>query len=124
MNNQNEGRLPPRLRREARTVEAMIRLYCRGHHGPSDSLCPECAPLLDYARRRLQHCPFQAGKTTCARCAVHCYRPEMRQRIRVVMRYAGPRMIVRHPWLTLCHLWDGLRREPVDGAAAGRAKPS
>ncbi len=124
MNDRNEGRLPPRLRREARTVEAMIHLYCRGNHGSSESLCPECARLLDYAQQRLRACPFQAGKTTCARCAVHCYRPAMREGIRAVMRYAGPRMIVRHPLLTLCHLWDGLRREPANAPAAGRTRSS
>lgn len=124
MNGKNGGRLPPRLRREARTVEAMIRLYCRGQHGGSQSLCPECARLLDYARQRLHACPFGEGKTTCARCAVHCYRPEMREEIRAVMRYAGPRMMLRHPLLTLCHLWDGLRREPGQSPATGRTRPS
>jgi Nitrous oxide-stimulated promoter len=26
------------------------------------------------------------------------------------MRYAGPRMTLRHPWLSLTHLTDKLRR--------------
>lgn len=105
-----------RIAREARTVEAMIRIYCRGRHsaqGGAAALCPDCAELLDYARHRLRRCPFQEGKTTCARCPVHCYRPELRQRIREVMRYAGPRMIGRHPLLTLWHFWDNRRKAPL-----------
>lgn len=91
----------------------MIRLYCRGRHGNAEQLCGECAELLEYARERLRRCPFQEGKTTCAKCPVHCYRPEMRARIRAAMRYAGPRMLYRHPILALRHLLDGLRRKPV-----------
>ncbi len=94
-------------------MEAMLRLYCRGHHHTRGGLCTECEALRHYALERLQRCPFQEGKTTCARCPVHCYRPDMRARIRAVMRYAGPRMLTRHPLLTLFHLLDGRRDEPV-----------
>ncbi len=103
----------PRMAREARTVEAMVRLYCRGRHHSPGGLCLECRELLDYARSRLARCPYQEGKTTCARCPVHCYRPAMRERVRAVMRYAGPRMLLRHPVLAFWHMLDGLRAEPV-----------
>ncbi len=102
----------PRMNRELRTVEAMIGVYCRGQHGTNGELCTECAALRSYARQRLQRCPFQEGKTTCAKCPVHCYKPDMREEIRAVMRYAGPRMLYRHPIMTLQHLIDGLREEP------------
>jgi len=103
----------PRLERERRTVEAMIRLYCADHHGLDDGApCAACRELADYARARLERCPFGGQKPTCARCPVHCYRPEMRERIRAVMRYAGPRMLLRHPAMALLHLVDGLRRAP------------
>jgi hypothetical protein len=39
----------------------------------------------------------------------------MRERIRAVMRYAGPRMSYRHPILTLFHFWDGHKKPPLDG---------
>lgn len=92
----------------------MIRLYCHDRHGTRDELCAGCRELVDYARVRLERCPFGEDKPTCARCPVHCYRPEMRQRIRAVMRYAGPRMLLRHPLLAVRHLIDGLRRPPGD----------
>ncbi|RPI54772.1 MAG: nitrous oxide-stimulated promoter family protein, partial [Chloroflexi bacterium] len=92
----------------------MIELYCRQVHGSAD-LCPRCAALRTYARQRLQKCPFQEGKTTCARCPVHCYKPQMREEIRAVMRYAGPRMLLRHPILAMLHLLDGRRKGPVRG---------
>lgn len=103
----------PRMARESKTIEAMINIYCRDHHGSQDELCSECRELLGYARWRLEKCPFQENKTTCAKCPVHCYKPVMREQVRVVMRYAGPRMLRRHPILTLFHFIDGLREEPA-----------
>ena len=103
------------MRREAATIEAMIGKYCRDLHqsGRGGSLCPDCAGLLDYARQRLERCPYQEGKTTCGKCPIHCYRREMRGKVRKVMRYAGPRMLLKHPLLALMHSIDGLRRKPV-----------
>ena len=108
-----------RLRREGKTIEAMLRMYCRGKHGSKTELCSECSELLAYARLRLDKCPFQEGKTTCAKCAVHCYKPAMREKVRVVMRHAGPRMLFRHPVLTLLHYLDGLRKEAIRPDAGG-----
>ena len=72
-------------------------------------LCPECAALLDYAHRRLDSCRFGNGKPSCRKCTVHCYRADMRERIRTVMRWAGPRMIFRHPMAATRHLLRELR---------------
>lgn len=77
-------------------------------------LCPECAALLDYALRRLDSCRFGNGKPSCRKCPVHCYRADMRERIRTVMRWAGPRMIFHHPLAATRHLLRELRsREPA-----------
>ena len=81
---------PPRLAREKRTVRAMVGIYCRGHHGGAGRLCPECAEFLQYAYRRLDHCPFGVDKPTCGHCTIHCYKPAMREKAREIMRYAGP----------------------------------
>lgn len=107
------GDVPPRVVREEKTVAAMVRLYCRRQHGTDGGLCPDCRELLDYARRRLARCPFQEQKPTCARCPVHCYRPAQREQVRAVMRYAGPRMLLRHPLLAILHLLDGRRPLPA-----------
>ncbi len=102
----------PRMQRESKTIAVMVGLYCRRHHS-RDGLCPECRELLEYAGKRLKACRFQESKTTCAKCPVHCYSPVMRERIRAVMRDAGPRMVYRHPILALLHLVDSRRKEPV-----------
>jgi hypothetical protein len=104
--------LSPRLDREQRTIEAMLRIYCRGHHGATGGLCGECEDLLTYAGKRLRACPFQEAKPACNQCPIHCYAPALRERAREVMRYAGPRMLRRHPWLALTHLFDTLRPIP------------
>lgn len=81
----------------------MIRLYCRRHEGHA-ALCNDCEALLDYALTRLSRCPFGNDKKSCRRCRIHCYSPSMRERIRAVMRYSGPRMIFFAPLETIKHL--------------------
>ena len=86
-------------------VSEMIALYCRRqHHSPKGNLCPECQQLHDYALARIEHCPFMETKTFCSNCKVHCYRPEMRESIRAVMVFSGPRMIFHHPLVTVRHM--------------------
>ena len=122
------------IEREKQTVEAMIRLYCKGkRHGETENgtahrssahlsvsrfhlsvfpvppLCPQCQVLLDYAIQRSELCRFGVDKPSCTRCPVHCYKPAMREQIRQVMRYSGPRMLLHDPILAIGHLWDFLR---------------
>jgi hypothetical protein len=68
---------------------------------------------MEYATRRLERCVFGDTKPTCANCVVHCYSAEMREKIRGVMRWAGPRMLLRHPVLGITHLLDGKRPVPT-----------
>lgn len=100
-----------RLAREWKTVSAMIRLYCRDNHRCVSGLCPECADLHGYVNLRLDRCHFGQDKPTCARCPVHCYQKTYRDRIKTVMRYAGPRMLWEHPILSFWHLMDGWFRK-------------
>jgi Nitrous oxide-stimulated promoter len=107
------------LRREWRTMQVMVGIYCRGHEHASAAgvgLCADCQGFLDYAERRLEKCPYGPEKPTCAKCPIHCYKPQPRQLARDIMRYAGPRMLLRHPWLTLTHFMDKARRveHPMD----------
>jgi hypothetical protein len=105
-----------RLSREWKTVSAMLRIYCRHHHH-GETICGECEDLLSYVNLRLDRCRFGEEKPTCARCPVHCYQRDRRDRIKAVMIYAGPRMLREHPWLSLCHLLDGWLRRPARIAA-------
>ncbi|HWR70875.1 MAG TPA: nitrous oxide-stimulated promoter family protein [Dehalococcoidia bacterium] len=102
----------PRIARESRTVAVMIGLYCHSHHG-SARPCAECSELLAYTNERLEECPFQEGKTTCAKCPVHCFQPAMRDKIKAVMRHSGPRMLRTHPILAMRHFLDRSRKKPV-----------
>ncbi len=95
---------------EARTVAAMIRIYCRDLHGSDADLCDECARLLGYAQERISNCAFGEDKPVCNHCHVHCFSPEMRARIQTVMRHAGPRMPWRHPVLAIRHLLRSRKR--------------
>lgn len=97
--------IPRAIATEKKTVAAMVRIYCAEHHAGADPLCSTCAALERYSHARLDACPYGAGKPTCKECPIHCYKPAERDAMRNVMRFAGPRMMLRHPWLAAIHLW-------------------
>jgi hypothetical protein len=105
-------RVTPRLAREMKTIRAMLRIACHDRHGTAEGLCAECQALADYAAKRLAHCPYGADKPTCVNCRIHCYGPRQREQVRDTMRYAGPRMMLRHPVLAIMHVVDGRRPAP------------
>ncbi|SDP02643.1 nitrous oxide-stimulated promoter family protein [Desulforhopalus singaporensis] len=114
----------PRLKRELKTIDSMLKIYCRNHHKTGEEpLCRECQDLLEYAEKRLARCPFGRNKPTCGNCTIHCYQPEKRKKVKEVMRYSGPRMITRHPILALMHLADGYKtvaKPPVTSGASAK----
>ncbi len=93
-------------------MTAMMTIYCRDHHQTGGDLCQDCVRLLEYAHRRLDTCPFGEDKPACNLCQVHCYSAVQRDKVKVVMRYAGPRMMLRHPLLSFFHLLAKRREAP------------
>lgn len=99
-----KAKLLRKTEHERRIVADMIALYCRKVHG-SKELCDECRALAEYADRRTLACPQMDEKNFCSQCKTHCYRADMRERIREVMRFSGPRIVFYHPWAALHHLY-------------------
>ena len=99
------------MTREQRTVAAMLEIYCAAYHETSQGLCEDCEALREYTFSRLAQCPFGTDKPVCSKCPIHCYKAAMRQQIRDVMRFAGPKMILRRPLLAIGHLLD--KRKPA-----------
>ena len=97
-----------RIEEEKKVVEQMIRLYCHKKEGNGE-LCQNCHELLDYAHSRLDRCRYGEEKPTCKKCPIHCYRPEMKERVRAVMRWSGPRMMLYHPVAAIKHIYREMR---------------
>ena len=92
-----------RIDNEKRVVERMVKLYCkRKLHLPT--IDDEHKALITYAHKRLDGCKFGEKKTACQHCHIHCYKPDMREKIRAIMRWAGPRMIIYDPIAAIKHL--------------------
>ncbi|MDF7824910.1 nitrous oxide-stimulated promoter family protein [Pontiellaceae bacterium B12227] len=89
---------------EIKTIKAMIRLFCKKNHVGQSHPCRDCLAVEKYALQRIENCPFGNEKPVCNQCTVHCYKPEMRERVKEVMRFSGPRMLLRHPVLAVRHL--------------------
>lgn len=97
--------------REKETVSLMIAIYCKKNHHTGKELCPECAALKEYAVQRSDKCPFMETKTFCSNCKVHCYKPDMREKIREVMRFSGPRMMFHHPVMAVRHVIESRKEQ-------------
>jgi hypothetical protein len=101
------------VRADTRLLGDFTAIYCRGNHqgvarAPLasegvdagvygrrvPSVCDECAELLRYAEWRRAMCPKEP-KPFCSDCDTHCYKPGMRDAMREVMRYSGPRAMFR-----------------------------
>ena len=103
----------PIIEREKATVQKMIHIFCEKKHKTADGvLCSECQTLLNYSNNRLEHCQFQENKPTCRKCTVHCYSPKMRERIKQVMRFSGPRIALSAPVVWLRHRFHDRESPP------------
>lgn len=80
-------------------AKSMIHIYCRGNHKNSgtNQLCDECNQLLEYSSFRSSKCPHIERTLYCSNCPTPCYKPDMKEQMRVVMKYAGPRFLFKHP---------------------------
>ncbi|MDD2288452.1 MAG: nitrous oxide-stimulated promoter family protein [Bacteroidales bacterium] len=96
--------MPKRIEKEKRILEFMVGLYCSKKE-KNNKLCHNCHELIEYAKKRLDNCPFQEGKPSCKKCPKHCYKKEYREQIREVMRFSGPRMIIYYPKEALRHIF-------------------
>ncbi|MBE0418159.1 MAG: nitrous oxide-stimulated promoter family protein [Coriobacteriia bacterium] len=114
--------------KDTRLLGDFSAIYCRGNHSDavrtplqSDGavlgvygrklpvVCDECAGLLRYAEKRRAYCP-KDPKPFCSYCDTHCYSGEMREFMRDVMRYSGPRSVTRgHAMDSMRHLIEGRR---------------
>ena len=87
-----------RIEREKKTIALMIDIDCQRKHGnKKGELCDECKELLEYAHKRLSFCKFGENKSTCSRCPIHCYKKDMKEKVKDVMKFSGPRLIVHNP---------------------------
>ncbi len=93
--------------KERKLIPVMIKKYCHGKHKvKGEALCEECRALTEYALFRLEKCPFKVNKRFCSFCKIHCYKPDMREKIKDVMKWAGPRMIFTHPIFAFKHVFQ------------------
>lgn len=91
--------------KEKQTVQFMIALYCHKKHSTKKGeLCEEREKLYAYACKRIEHCQHMETKTFCSKCKTHCYAPEMKEKIRDVMKFSGPRMLLYNPVLAMKHM--------------------
>lgn len=97
-----------RIKREKKTVYVMIRMYCQHFHREKE-MCNNCLDLYKYTEARIDKCPFGQTKPVCNVCTVHCFKKDIREEVKKIMRFSGPKMILYHPYLAVKHLIDKKR---------------
>ncbi len=107
----NSEKIEKKKKRELDVIRTMIQIYCKGNHKNKTGLCEDCEELLNYAAVRIEKCPFTEEKTFCSHCKVHCYKQDMRAKVKDVMRYAGPRMLFVKPHLVVMHGYYTLKNK-------------
>ena len=85
-------------------IQKMIEIYCSKNHNTGTKLCESCAGLLAYSNERIRRCPFGEEKPVCQKCKIHCYKKEYRDKIKEVMKFSGPKVILYKPISALKHL--------------------
>ena len=100
----SEQNADARIRRDLRTLQAMGSIYCKAHHAdaPKDAagMCEQCAETIRFTHERAAACPYD-HEGNCKDCAIKCNRGDQQRRIQSIMKYSAPRMLVRHPLMTL-----------------------
>lgn len=87
-----------KIEKEKQIISLMIEIYCEKVHAhPKGTLCEECQVLHEYAHKRLSFCKFGDEKTSCRKCPIHCYKKDMKQKVKEVMKFSGPRLIIYRP---------------------------
>lgn len=116
-----------KVRADSRIVAGLAAIYCSDKlhedRAPLESdavtlgvygrrvpkLCGECAAHIRYAEQRRAYCP-KDPKPFCAHCDTPCYRSQEAAWQRQMMRYAGPRSLLRGYALPgLKHALEGRR---------------
>ena len=95
-----------RIDKEKEIITLMINLYCKKKHGSlNNEVCSGCRDLEEYAHKRLTYCKFGNEKSSCKKCAIHCYKKDMREKVKEVMKFSGPRILIYNPLEYIKHIF-------------------
>lgn len=141
-NEKVEARLrDPRVAHDVRTLGDFVHIYCAGQHRdrarrPAQTqaaalgvygrrapvVCEECEEHLAYGEKRRAFCP-KDPKPFCAHCDTHCYKPDEREWQRRMMRYSGPRSVLRgHALDAIRHALEARKHRAAQRRAAEERK--
>ena len=112
----------PYIAKDVETIRIMTEIYCHAHHNTKEGLCPECEEFYLYSVKRLACSPFGEKKPVCAKCNIHCYGKGYKERAKEIMAFSGPKLLLKHPILSMRHIL-ALFREPPEKTTAAKPRP-
>ena len=70
-------------------LKRFVTTHCHYQHGTKkESICAECEDLIQYAKKKLENCPYDP-KPKCKDCKTHCYKEIYQNRVKEAMSVAG-----------------------------------
>lgn len=97
---------------EHQTIAKMTKIYCQHFHKVPYTNCQSCQAFVGYAEKKLDRCVYGQAKPACKNCPIHCYKPTEKQLAQQIMRFAGPKMLFKHPILAIKHLLKAKKSFP------------
>ena len=113
--------ISPQVKGDIEQLYFFLGIYCDRKHGGREkapfklaavegalppeeapALCEDCRRLLGHAVSKRLICPYDP-KPKCRDCATNCFRPQYREQMREVMKFAGKYWLVRR--------WTGGRQK-------------
>jgi hypothetical protein len=93
--------------KKKKVLEAMFDIYIKKNPKEKDV----ADDLKKYSLARLEKCPNIEKDIYCKSCKIRCYSKENQEKIKKVMRFSGPRMIIYHPFMAFDHLISNIKNK-------------
>lgn len=97
--------------REKKMISQMIALYCHRNHHTRGAPLSRVRGAERLRPRPLRALPVHGDEDLLRQLPRARYKPDMREKIRAVMRFSGPRMIFYHPVAAIRHVVETKREK-------------
>ena len=97
--------------REKRTVALMIRLYCRKKHGTKKIFVPNAKHFRSMRCSAVINAPLWKPRPFALTAVCIVTSRKCVKKIREVMRFSGPRMILHHPVMAVRHVIESKKEK-------------
>ena len=83
---------------------------------------PGVRGVLFIFRKKTRLLSLRREETRLRKCKIHCYGKGYKERAKEIMAFSGPKLLLKHPILSMRHIM-ALFREPPEKPTAAKPRP-